>query len=109
MVFLRLGKDKNVINEDDHKVVEIGAEHVVHCLHKTSWGISQTKGHDLELIMPVPSGEGGFLNILLSNSNLMVAGLQVDFRENLCSLQLIEQILNMREWILVLDSHLVEA
>ena len=109
MVFLRLGEDEDVINEDDHKVVEIGAEHVVHCLHETSWCVRQAKGHDLELIMPVPSGEGGFLDILLSNSNLMIARLQVNFRENLCSLQLIKQILNTREWILVFDSDLVEA
>ena len=59
--------------------------------------------------MPVPSGEDGFLDILLSNSNLIIARLQVNFRENFCSLQLIEQVLNTREWILVLDSDLVEA
>jgi hypothetical protein len=59
--------------------------------------------------MPVPSGEGGLLDILLSNLNLVIPRLQVNLRENLGSLQLTEHVLNTRKSVLVLDSHKVET
>jgi hypothetical protein len=109
MIFLRLEKDKNVINEHNHKVVKVGVKNVVHCLHETGRRSHWTKIHDLELIMPIPSGEGSLLVIFLSNSNLVIPRLQVNLRENLGSLQLIEQVLDTRKWVLVLDSHMVET
>jgi hypothetical protein len=59
--------------------------------------------------MLVPSGEGGLLDILPSNLNLVIPRLQVKLRENLGSLQLIEHVLDTRKSVLVLDSHMVET
>ena len=50
MLFLCLGEDQNIINEDHHKDIQIIHENHVHQMHEESRGISQAEGHDRILI-----------------------------------------------------------
>ena len=50
MLFLCLGEDQNIINENHHKDIQIIHENHVHQVHEESRGISQAEGHDCVLI-----------------------------------------------------------
>ena len=50
MLFLCLGEDQNIINEDHHEDIQIIHENHVHQMHEESRGISQAEGHDRVLI-----------------------------------------------------------
>ena len=50
MLFLFLGEDQNIINEDHHEDIQIVHENHVHQMHEESRGISQAEGHDRVLI-----------------------------------------------------------
>ena len=50
MLFLCLGEDQNIINEDHHENILIVHENHVHQVHEVGRGISQAEGHDGILI-----------------------------------------------------------
>src|SRR3954462_12672170 len=70
MLFLRLREDKNVINEDNNKLVQIFHEDLIHEIHEVSWGIGQSKGHDRALIQAISGYKCRLQNILGSDSAL---------------------------------------
>jgi hypothetical protein len=46
MFLFIFGIDQDIIDEDNDKFVELRHENRVHEVHKMSWDISKTKGHD---------------------------------------------------------------
>ena len=58
--------------------------------------------------MSVSGPESSLWDILLSYFQLMVSRSDVNLGENTRSLQLVEQIVDSRERILILDSHLIQ-
>ena len=61
-----------------------------------------------QLIVVIPCMKGGFLNILVVNRYLMVPKLQVNLGKDLGSSYMIEQVIDPREWVSVLDGHFVK-
>ena len=58
--------------------------------------------------MAISSSKSGLVYVFITDPYLVVSGSQVDLRKYLFSYDLIEQVINPREWIMVLDGHLVE-
>jgi hypothetical protein len=108
MLFLTPRKDRDVVNEDNNKLVQLFHENKVHQVHKMSGGIGQTKGHHQILTETVSSGESNIWDIFFMDLNLRIARMKVNLRENLCSNQLIKQKINVGQWILVLHDYHVE-
>ena len=73
---------------------------VAGALFKPNW--TTTK-----LIMPIPGPESSLVYVLLFDVYLMVIRSQVNLREHYRSLQLIKQVMNSRQRVFVLDSHLL--
>src|SRR3954466_13461257 len=73
MLFIALGVDQNVIDENDNKLVKKFHEHLVHHIHEVGWCICQTKWHHGVLIQTIPCGESSLRYVLLSNLKLKIA------------------------------------
>ena len=56
--------DKNVIDEYHHKLIQLLHEHLVHHVHEVGGGIGESKRHNGELILPIPSDKGCLGNVL---------------------------------------------
>ena len=105
MICLILRVNQDVIDKHDHELIEIGHEYQIHQIHKVGRCICQSKRHNQILVQAVPSGESCFRYILWPDLNLMIAKPQVNLREYLCFCQLIEQDIDTRQRMLVLNGH----
>ena len=74
MLFLTLGVNEYVINEDYHEIIEEAHEHFVHHMHEEGRGIGETKGHQSMFIKTVSCSECGLRNIFPFNLELMIPG-----------------------------------
>ena len=81
MFFFTFEIDKNVVNENHDKLIQLRHEHRVHEVHEVSRGIDQPKWHNQILIEPVSGREGRLGNILSSDFYLMITGVEVNFLE----------------------------
>jgi hypothetical protein len=107
MFFLRPGVNKDVINKDDNKIVEVFHEHLIHEVHEIGESIGQSKGHHYVFEQSVMSGKGSLGYILLSYFQLVISGWEVNFLKDSSSIHLVKQVLDFGFGILILDSHLV--
>src|SRR3954471_25054438 len=73
MLFIALGVDQNVIDENDDKLVKKFHEHFVHHIHEVGWCIGQTKWHHGVLIQSIPSGESSLRYVLFPYLKLKIA------------------------------------
>src|SRR3954463_2968907 len=64
MLFIALGVDQNVIDENDNEFVKKFHEHLVHHIHEVGWCICQTKWHHSVFIQSIPSGESSLRYVL---------------------------------------------
>ena len=104
-----LGEDENIVEEDDDKVVEVGAEDVIHGALKGSRGVGEAKGHDFELVVAVTSPKCCFGDIILSHADLPVARFEIDFGEDRGALEAVEEFLSAGDGIPILDRLFVEG
>jgi hypothetical protein len=77
-------------------------------VHEVSGGIGQPKGHYQILTETVSGGESSLLDIFFIDLILKIARMKVNLQENLCSNQLIEQEINVGQWIHVLHGYRTE-
>jgi hypothetical protein len=73
-----------------------------------SGGVGQNKKHHQILIKTVSGGESSLWDIFFTDLNLMIARAKVNLQKDLCSNQLIEQEINVEQWIFVLHGYYVE-
>lgn len=83
-------------------------EHSVHQIHKGCWGICESKGHDQKLEVTISGFESYFWNAIFSDSELIIAKSEVYLRKVTGTLQLVEQVIYSRKWILILNYDLVQ-
>jgi hypothetical protein len=108
MLFPTLRKDQYIINEDHDKLVQLFHENRVHQVHEVSGGVGQNKRHHQILIKTVSGGESSLWDIFFTDLDLMIARAKVNLQKDLCSNQLIEQEINVEQWIFVLHGYYVE-
>ena len=68
MIFLGLGINENIINEDDHKDIKFLHEDAIHQIHEISRRIGEAEGHDSKFIETISSRKSCFLEYLLFGS-----------------------------------------
>src|SRR3954470_17685664 len=98
MIIFTLGIDQNIINEHNHKMIQIIVENPIHILHEYTRCISHTKRHNRILIMTIPRPKSSLLNILRLHTNLMIPRPQINLAKHTSSNQLIHQIINPCKW-----------
>src|SRR3954469_2155273 len=108
MLLLRLGVNQNVIQIYHHKLIEILHENRVHEPREGGRCVGETEGHDRVLVQAIAGGESCFRNIFLANLDLMITTSQVKLREYHSSSKLIEEIINPRKGIFILDGFSIE-
>ena len=70
--------------------------------------IHQSKGHHRKLKVPITCPEHCLRDICLLNPQLMVTSAKVYLGVDSCSSQLIKQIINLRQWVPILDHNPVQ-
>jgi hypothetical protein len=61
------------------------------------------------LIQTIPRNEGSLRYVALSDFQLLISQSKIDLREHTRTTELIEQIINPRQRVLVLDGNLVQG
>jgi hypothetical protein len=108
VLFFTLGIDEDIIDKDHDKFIELRHEYGVHEVHEVGRFISESEGHDQELVKTIMSGESGFRIVAWSNLDLVVARTKIDLRENFGTSQLIKQNINSRKRVFVFDGDCIE-
>jgi hypothetical protein len=63
MFFFYLGVNKNVIDENHNKLIQVLHEYLIHEIHEIGKGIHKSEGHHGILIESIPDVECCFGNI----------------------------------------------
>jgi signal recognition particle receptor subunit beta len=108
VIVLALRIDENIIDKDQDKFIKLRHEHGVHEVHEVGRSISESEGHNQELIKTITSGKCGFRNVARSNLDLVVARTKVDLREDFGTSQLIKQNINSGKRVFVFDGDCIE-
>ena len=77
MFFLIPTVNEYIINKDDNKQVQLLSKHPVHKIHESCRVIGYSKLHNNKFIMTIPSFEGFFRNVTISNSKFMITRSEV--------------------------------
>jgi hypothetical protein len=109
MLFLILGVDQDVFNEDHDKLVQLRHEYGVHQVHKVCRSIGESKRHNQILIQFIPGGEGSLRDVFQTDLDLMVTRMEIDLREDLRTGMLIKKDVDAGHHVLVLDSDSIQG
>ena len=104
-----MGEHQDVIEIDDDKGVEVGAEDVVHEALESGGCICEAEGHDGILEMAIAGAEGGLGDVVGVYADLVVAMAQVDLGEDCGAMEAIEELVDTGEGVAVLDRDVVET
>jgi hypothetical protein len=103
MFFRRVGINKNIVQINQHKSVDIRTQNRIHHRLKGSRSIGKTEWHNKKFILAVPSIKRCFWDIYVGNSDLPISRQQIQ-DSTMCSLShLINTVLNSRQRICILD------
>ena len=78
----RLGKNQNVIQINKHKKVNHVTQNIIYQGLKNSWGISESKGHHLVLIVSRGGVKSCLPLITLSDANEVISIAKVQLRKS---------------------------
>src|SRR5271167_1422208 len=82
-VFLwRAGEDKDVIQVNDDKDIQVVPEHIIHEMLEDCRGIGEAKRHHKVLKMAITGAEGSFPLIPRANPNKVVSPMKVNLGED---------------------------
>ena len=86
-----------------------GFENVVHQGLKSCQCVGQSKWHDQKLEVSLMSAEWGLFNVVRVHANLMIAAVQIELGEEVCTPELIEEFIDDRNGKLVFNRVLVQG
>ena len=89
----RAAVDEDVVEEDEHELVQLLAEGVLHERHEGRRRVGQAHGQHQPLVVAVARRERRLAHVLRRHLDLPVAGAQVDLAEVGRALQLVEELL----------------
>ena len=108
VLFERLAVDEDVVEEHEDELVEEGAEGLVHEVHEGGGSVGQAEGEHEEFEVTVAGAEGGLGNVVGVDADLVVAGAEVNLGEVLGTLKAVEEFVDARQRVAVLDGDVVE-
>ena len=77
MTFKRRVVNKDIVEENQHKLMNIIPENIIHKALEGGGSIGETKGHYQKFIVVVMNSKGGFLYVFFTHSYLMILGSKV--------------------------------
>jgi len=101
--------DQDVINVDNDGNVEEGSKNILNQRLKSSWGIGESKRHNLVLVVAISSAKCCLWDVILMDSNLVVARTEINLGEYLGFIETVYQIINEWDGESILDGDLVEC
>lgn len=108
MLLIGFGLDKDIIEIDYHKLVEILHENVVHQTRESGRSICEAKRHDGVFVEAITSFEGCLGYVLFADFDLVITASQIHLREHSCTRKLIKELVDARKRIRILDRFLIE-
>ena len=99
--------NKQVINVGKHKIK--AAKDMVDETLESLHGVTQTEWHAQKLEQAKRSGDDHLWNILLHNWNLVESANKIDGGENCLAMQSDGAVVNMRDWIAIWYSNVVQT
>lgn len=102
-----LGENQNIIQIDDNKMIKIIMKDFIHHPHKGGRSISEPKRHYKPLKETKAYFEHNFSSILRLHLNMMIPTFEIQHWKELWTLQLINQIINLWNWISIFDSDFI--
>ena len=90
MILFVLGKDQNIIEIHQDKVICVRVEDEVHHARERWRSIDKTERHDGIFIRTIACSECYLGNILFTNANLMITHTEVKLGKHLCTFKLLE-------------------
>jgi hypothetical protein len=104
-----VGEDEDIIKIHDDEEVDHVLEQVVHEVLELHGGISRAHWHDKPLVGTVLHAKGCKPFVTLSDSNVVVAIMKVDFSVNCGMTKVIEELVDEGERIVALFCNLIEC
>src|ERR1044072_2490372 len=108
MLFFTLGVYQNVVDKDNHELVQERSENTVHVVHEHRWCIGNTERHHKILVVTITSSERSLSYIGFLDSYLMITRLQIYLRENSGSPKLVHQIVNPWNRVTILQCDFIQ-
>ena len=102
MFFLCAQKDQYVVNIDNAHDIEKILECVLNKTLKNAWSVSQTKGHNHVLEKSKMCSKCSLPLIAITYPDKVEGVLKVKDHEHLAALDMIKEVVDEREWVLVL-------
>ena len=81
------------------------SKNVVHRSLEGGRCIGQSKRHDEKFVVPFMCSKCSLLHINRFDAQLMVSRTQVQFREDLSTVKLVQQLVDRWDWEMVFNSH----
>jgi hypothetical protein len=109
MFFFILRVDHYTLDEHYDKLVQILHKICVHHIHVVDQDFKQSKIHHVYLYRPFLKMKADFE---MSHPRIFSSSypdLKIDLGEHMCTMELIKQTINPRQWILVLDGNLSQS
>ncbi len=97
------GVDENIIDVDNHKVVEELPEHLVHEFLEDGWGVGKAIRHNKVFIVARRGNEGCLPFITFPDSNEVIRAPQVQLGEDACPTEILESGRDQGKWIRKFD------
>src|SRR3954468_2502477 len=104
-----LAEDEDVIDVHDDRLVKEGAEDVLDQGLERGGGVGETEWHHLVLVVAIAGAEGGLLDIILVDSDLVVTPTQVDLGEHLGTKEPVSEVVDEGDGEAVLDGDVVQG
>ena len=109
MLLLRLGKYQDVIQVYKDKCIQLLRKHLVHEALESRWSIGNPERHNDEFKVAPMCPEGRLWNVVLLHGYPMITGGKVYSGEVFGLPQLIQQVVDPRQRVAVLDRLFVQS
>ena len=83
-------------------------EYIIHEVLEGPWGVAESEGHNLVLVEAIATPEGGLPLFSWRNSEAVVPISYVQFGDVFRSLDLVEDLVDEREGVPILDGDFIE-
>ena len=99
----------DIFKINQHELVQEWSQDIVHGLLEGGRCVTQSKGHENELIVTIPCSESGLVRIVGMYTNLVIARSKVNLGEESRSSDFVQHLVNAWQWITIIDSQLIQG
>jgi len=100
--------DEDVVEEDEDKPAQERTQDVIHQCLECGRGVAQSERHDEELVEAIMRAERRLGDVFSAHEDLVVPGTEVQLREEACAEELVEEFVDDRNRVGILDRDGVE-